>query len=121
MLLDDEEIQLGTLRNPAANISAPSSVGGWLSVGESRRSEISDKQARDIHAKLLTRDTVIIVAKTDSSLMSKEPNVDEVLGMTIIFKNVLIVIADRSEMGSSVDADDTRVKPTSFESYGEKP
>jgi len=118
MVFDDEEIKIGTMSNPT---SSTNGIGAWLSVGESRKNGISNEQAREIHAKLLNKDTVTIVARTDSALMIKEPNVDEVLGMTIIFENVPIEIVKLLEMGGGVGANDTRVKPTSFESYGDTP
>lgn len=118
LMIDRTEIKIGTASN---SNTSNSNFGGWLSLNENRRNGISSELANEIHAKLLKQETVMIVARTDSALMIKEPNVNEVLGINIFFENVPIEIVDRLDPGGSVGADDTRVKPTRFESYGDRP
>jgi hypothetical protein len=101
-LLEDGEVELGVVRLPAGSGQHGYGVGDFVTPAE-----LTAKLAR--LRDLARRGTIDVVFRTDPGVANDDPRIDEVLDLTLVFKNVPInVVADLADV-QSVQSRATRV------------
>lgn len=117
LVIDETEYQVGKMTSNS-HTSLGDSIGGMISFNHLERFGMTPEQSQQLKQELIERETVRFVQRTDPEGLLSLPNIDEVLGITVVFDEVPIVVMKEIPRSLIVGSQNSRVRPTSFESHG---